>query len=249
MATGTVKWFSDDKGFGFISPDDGGKDLFVHHTGIVGEGYRSLVEGSRVHYDAEAGDKGPKAVNIVAAGSGARSEEPPEEIIEQAWSGILGPDGLPLGADSEVLAAIVTDVRSVTLTLIKKLASDPRLVYSLTPRQFEEVVAELLGSRGYDITLTPASRDGGVDIYAAKQSELGSFLYLVECKKYAPENKVGVGLIRELLGVVAQRRATAGILATTSFFTAGAQEFQRDVKWQLSLKDYADVEAWLTGKS
>ena len=85
----------------------------------------------------------------------------------------------------------------------------------------------------YDITLTPASRDGGVDIYAAKQLEIGSFLYIVECKKYAPENKAGVGLIRQLLGVVAQRRATAGILATT---------------WQLSLKDYADVEAWLTGK-
>jgi cold shock protein len=64
MATGTVKWFSDDKGFGFITPDDRSKDLFVHHTGIVGEGYRSLTEGAKVSYDAEAGDKGPKAVNV-----------------------------------------------------------------------------------------------------------------------------------------------------------------------------------------
>jgi CspA family cold shock protein len=66
MATGTVKWFSDEKGFGFITPDESGKDLFVHHSGIVGEGYRSLAEGSRVSYDAEAGDKGPKAVNVQA---------------------------------------------------------------------------------------------------------------------------------------------------------------------------------------
>ena len=66
MATGTVKWFSDDKGFGFISPDEGTKDLFVHHTGILGEGYRSLSEGAKVSYDAEAGDKGPKAVNVQA---------------------------------------------------------------------------------------------------------------------------------------------------------------------------------------
>ena len=64
MPTGTVKWFSDDKGFGFISPADGQKDLFVHHSGIIGEGYRSLAEGAKVSYDAEAGDKGPKAVNV-----------------------------------------------------------------------------------------------------------------------------------------------------------------------------------------
>ncbi len=64
MPTGTVKWFSDDKGFGFITPDDGDKDLFVHHTGIESEGYRSLQEGAKVSYDAEQGDKGPKAVNV-----------------------------------------------------------------------------------------------------------------------------------------------------------------------------------------
>jgi len=66
MPTGTVKWFSDDKGFGFITPDDGDKDLFVHHTGINGEGYRSLQEGAKVTYDAEQGEKGPKAVNVSA---------------------------------------------------------------------------------------------------------------------------------------------------------------------------------------
>ena len=66
MATGTVKWFNDDKGFGFITPDEGGKDLFVHFSGIAGNGFRSLTEGTRVSYDAEQGDKGPKAVNVTA---------------------------------------------------------------------------------------------------------------------------------------------------------------------------------------
>jgi CspA family cold shock protein len=64
MATGTVKWFSDDKGFGFVTPDEGGKDLFVHHTGIAGDGFRSLVEGAKVSYDEQQSDKGPKAVNV-----------------------------------------------------------------------------------------------------------------------------------------------------------------------------------------
>jgi CspA family cold shock protein len=64
MATGTVKWFSDDKGFGFVTPDEAGKDLFVHYSDITGDGFRSLAEGSRVEYEAQAGDKGPKAVNV-----------------------------------------------------------------------------------------------------------------------------------------------------------------------------------------
>ena len=66
MATGTVKWFSDEKGFGFITPDEPGKDLFVHHQAINGSGFRTLAEGAKVSYDAEAGDKGPKAVNVQA---------------------------------------------------------------------------------------------------------------------------------------------------------------------------------------
>ena len=64
MPTGTVKWFSDDKGFGFITPDDGSQDVFVHYSAIVGEGHRSLTEGAKVSYESESGDKGPKAANV-----------------------------------------------------------------------------------------------------------------------------------------------------------------------------------------
>jgi CspA family cold shock protein len=67
MATGTVKWFNDDKGFGFITPDEAGeKDLFVHHTAINAQGFASLAEGAKVSYTAEAGEKGPKAVDVSA---------------------------------------------------------------------------------------------------------------------------------------------------------------------------------------
>jgi len=64
MAQGTVKWFNDEKGYGFISPDEGGEDLFVHHTGIAGSGFKSLDEGAKVTYEATRGKKGMQAENV-----------------------------------------------------------------------------------------------------------------------------------------------------------------------------------------
>lgn len=64
MATGTVKWFNNTKGFGFITPDEGGDDLFIHYSNIQMEGYRSLDEGQKVDYDPADGKKGPEATNV-----------------------------------------------------------------------------------------------------------------------------------------------------------------------------------------
>lgn len=64
MSTGKVKWFNDQKGYGFITPDDGSKDLFVHHTAILGEGFKTLAENQAVEFDVQESDKGPRAANV-----------------------------------------------------------------------------------------------------------------------------------------------------------------------------------------
>jgi CspA family cold shock protein len=65
MPRGRVKWFSDEKGYGFIEPEDGGEDLFVHHSDIEGSGFKTLDEGEEVEFESESGPKGPRATNVV----------------------------------------------------------------------------------------------------------------------------------------------------------------------------------------
>lgn len=146
------------------------------------------------------------------------------------------------GASARAIIAFATEVSD---ELITALAVHPALVHDLSPRKFEELIAELLHRSGVDVTLTPATRDGGRDIIAKVHSAIGSFLCYVECKKYSAERPVGVALVRELYGVVARDRVTLGVLVTTSHFTAQARKFSDGVPHQLTLKEYRDLEVWL----
>lgn len=131
-------------------------------------------------------------------------------------------------------------------SLIKLLAKDPRLLYDLPPRKFEELVAELLCREGLHTCLTPSSNDRGRDILAFHETRLGKHLYLVECKRYRSDRPVGVTVVRQLYGVVTQERATAGLVITTSNFTKNAVAFRNTVEHQMSLKDYESLCDWLS---
>lgn len=160
-------------------------------------------------------------------------------------SGLVDPSGEPLRKDSPEEKAAVSSVIAVGDQLLDGISRDPNLMHALSPRRFEELIASLFEKEGYEVTLTPTSRDGGIDIYVAKKDALASLLFLVQCKRNALDNPVQVKLIRELYGVVEEHRATGGILATTSVFTKGAKEFTDRMKYRLSLQDYLDLHKWI----
>jgi hypothetical protein len=146
---------------------------------------------------------------------------------------------------SVVTQEIISDLQFVNRELLSFIRRHPQVMYELSPRKFEDLIAEILRGLGYEITLTKQSRDGGKDLYAVYHSRLGSHLYIVECKRYAPSRPVGVDVVRSLYGVVQQERATMGVVATTSSFTKDAEQFQSVVKFGLSLKGYNDLSKWI----
>ena len=98
---------------------------------------------------------------------------------------------------------------------------------------------------GFEVELTQATRDGGRDIIAHVRNAVCSYLTHIECKRYAADNKVGVGIIREVIGVHHIRNATKSIIVTTSFFSRDAIKEAERMENRLDLKDFTDVKAWL----
>lgn len=136
-------------------------------------------------------------------------------------------------------------VQDANEELIRALASNPSLMYGLNPRKFEELVARLFERRGFDVTLTPPSKDGGFDFFARLDNPMASFLIVGECKRYSPGRKVGVEVVRGLHSVTETQGAHQGLVITSSFFTAGAVEYQRILGTKMGLKDYNDLVGWL----
>jgi hypothetical protein len=160
-------------------------------------------------------------------------------------SGITDQFGQPLNPASLEFKHMVGDIQFVNATFLERIKYRPEDIYKLGHREFEEMIAELMGKRGYDVTLTPATRDGGKDLIIAKNKDIGNFIYYVECKHYQPDNSVGVHLVRELGGTVLADRVTAGIMITSSYFTKKAVEYSHKLEHQLSLVDFIKLKEWL----
>lgn len=145
----------------------------------------------------------------------------------------------------DLIASVRPRIAFAKDVLIEQLRRQPDELYNLPSRRFEELVADLLGNMGWRVELTPATRDGGKDILAFLQTDLGEILCLVEAKRHGRGRKVGVGLVRTLYGTLCDYQANSAMLITTSSFTRDAREFQQRHRYQLSLKDYSDLIGWL----
>jgi hypothetical protein len=129
--------------------------------------------------------------------------------------------------------------------LISQLSKNPDEMYRMDPRSFEELVAQLLSREGFDVTLTPPTKDGGRDVLAVENTAAGQHLYLVECKRQARHRPVSVDIVRALYGVVEEEKATGGLLVTTSHFSSDAWKFRDGISYRMALRDYDTLVEWL----
>lgn len=137
---------------------------------------------------------------------------------------------------------IITDINEEIKRFFKKY---PEKLYNINPRKFEELIASIFEDLGFEVELTQATRDGGRDIIANIRSAVTNFLAYVECKRYAPVNTIGVGIIRQVSGVQYLRKPAKSIIVTTSFFTKDAIEEAKLIENQLDLKDFNNIKSWL----
>jgi len=161
------------------------------------------------------------------------------------FSNLLTASGVPLEAHQDFAPEVRKEIIVVQDTLLTDLKRRPEDLHRLSPRQFEVVVAEILRDRGFQVQLTNQTRDGGKDIIASLNSELGELLILVEAKKYHPDRPIGVELVRNLYGVICDAQANSGVLITTSYFTRDAHEFRNRHNYQLQLRDFKDLVRWI----
>jgi hypothetical protein len=202
-------------------------------SGLDGESVGKLVSSVNGH---------PLAISLIATMARAMD---PERLREVLAGHLYDLNDVAPAAKRELITAAKPIIISANEAMIEGLKKQPKDIFKLTARQFEELVAELMRDMGFDVTLTQATRDGGKDILASIKTECGEFLSLVEVKKYRADRKIGVSLVRSLYGTLCDYQANSAMLVTTSTYSEFAHALQQKHKYQLSLRDYTDVAGWI----
>ena len=141
-----------------------------------------------------------------------------------------------------IIPKLIIPTQEYLISLIK---NDPKLIFGITSRQFEELIAEIFHNFGFDVELTQATRDGGRDIIAINEIQKIKTKYLIECKRYEPSHKISVSIVRNLWAVKMHESANKAILVTTSSYTRDAKMFASKHVWDLDLKGYNDIIQWV----
>lgn len=173
----------------------------------------------------------------------------PEQLLEEIDRLIAVVDDIsPPLIYKDVHGSTLQDVPQLIVEWNQQLAdyivSDPKILHNLSPRAFEELIADIFSSFGYRVELTAQTRDGGKDIIAIRTDNSIATKLLIECKRYSPARKIGVALIRELYAVKTLERATKAIMATTTTYSLEARALEAQHRYELELKDFSAIAEW-----
>ena len=191
-----------DRGYGFITPSGGQKDVFFHAQSIAGVTFDELYEGDALSFDIDVGPKGPAATNVQRDG-GADDQIEDYEPAE------------PQGIGDEVRIAI-NDLSSRLAILISR---DPTYLRHVEWRDLERVIAEAFSGVGFEVSLTPSSKDGGKDVIVRFPWNGQRCEYFVEIKHWVSGKRVGAKLVNEFVNVVAGSEGAKGIFLSSSGFS------------------------------
>ena len=136
-------------------------------------------------------------------------------------------------------------IKEITLELKQYLRLNPKAMYDISPRKFEELICDILTNFGWEVELTSITKDGGYDIIGFNNLVGGiKSNWIIECKRYSPHRKVGVDIVRSICGVKDNIKMGNAMIVTTSSFTKGAHDLVKS-RWDLELKDYDKINEWL----
>jgi len=138
-------------------------------------------------------------------------------------------------------------ISPISNNIINYLKTNPDKIFDLCSRDFEIAMTEIYHKLGYDVEITPQTRDGGKDIIIRTPTNLGDFIYYVECKKYASNYPVGVGIVKNMIGTITTDKVNGGIIATTSYFSSESIKFinENKLNYQIQMHDFNKIRSLL----